>query len=273
MAEELGGLALRSRYLSDAGVVSAPAVIWVNEADIRKVRRYHGVTPQILDVINPRCGADDRVHFWEMCRAFRFLIVNTEATREYLGPVPEHGWKSWVVPHHHCNRTGYVVPEDRIERPRVVGYIGEREHLHDEDLIEAHIKKLGLVFLRCGSSALSAYEQFDIGISWTRPEEIRDRTRSNQKMVNFVAHGIPCVVPEYDSYRAVDAEVGGGSCILRHDLESWLDGLSELAGNESLRRAMWSKAVKAQEAYSRRTIGQMYRVVIAECQAVNKEEA
>jgi hypothetical protein len=265
MAAELGGVCLAAGSVRDSMVGSAHAIVWEGSDRPRRAPRNQAAAPQILDVHIPPDDQEERSDLLEACREFRFLLTSTQATREYLGSEPEEGWRSWIVPHHHNNPVGFVISEDRIESPRVVGFVGGGSDLHDPDAIESQIKKLSLVFMRCEDSGPSAYEHIDIGIAWTRPHEIRDRTLGCRTMVNLVSRGIPCVLPEYDSYRDADAALGGGAAVIRSDLPSWLEGLGEIVGSEAVRREIWSKASAAQRLYSRKTIGNTLLSVVEEC--------
>jgi glycosyltransferase involved in cell wall biosynthesis len=263
MAEELGGVCLRSRYLTDATVASAPALVWIVEPDMDRVRHYDCLaTPQLLDVINPAYG-EDRPAFYARCQAFRYLLLNTETSLRYLGP-PRDDWRWWVVPHHHCNCRGYRLPEERLAKPVTVGYLGQPEHLHDTDAIVEAVEKLGLRWVSADTRDLRAYETIDIGVAWTRPETQRDETRSNIKMTNFAAHGIPCVVCDYASYRETDAALGGGAALIRATLPEFLDGIAELARDEALRRTLADVGFRAFDRFSRRAIGERYRQIVDE---------
>jgi hypothetical protein len=260
IAEELGGACTRCRYLSDEAVASAPALVWIIEPDLELVERFRGMAPQFFDPINPRI--DPSGAFERMNRSFRYLLLNTRSSINWLGDEPEGGWRSWVVPHHHCNLSGYTLPDERLARPRVVGYLGQEEHLHDREEIEAAVKKLGLEFRSFDTWDLRAYEKIDIGIAWTRRDELRDQTRSNIKLTNFAAHGIPSVVCNYESYRDVDARLGGAG-LIRNSLSEFLEGVAQLAKGDELRRSFHSKATDAQEAYDRHAIAQEYLAAIA----------
>jgi hypothetical protein len=261
IAQELDGVCTRCRYLTDATVASAPALFWIIEPDLELVSRFNRLTPQIFDPINPRI--DETGEFSRYCRAFEYLLLNTKSSINWLGPPPETGWQSWVIPHHHCNRDGYVLPEERVAKPRNVGYLGQPEHLHDREEIEAAARKLGLEFVAFDTWDLDAYKEIDIGIAWTRRDELRDQTRSNIKLTNFAAHGIPSVVCDYESYRDVDGELGAAGWIAG-DLNGFIEGIAKLAGDEGLRRSYHAKAAQAQQRYSRSQIARDYLAVVDE---------
>lgn len=263
MAEEVGGFCLRTKYLTNAAVRSSPALIWIAEQKPELFERYRTMTPQILDVINPNAT---HVQLPPELRypPFRYLMVNTESTLSYLGPEPERGWLWWVVPHHHCNQSGYALSQERVERPRTVGYVGEPEHLHDTEAIASLVSKLGLRWVSADSEHLEAYRDIDIGVAWTRRETIRDATRSNIKLANFVGHGIPSVVCDYESYRDVDRALGGGATMICSSLQELLEAIAEVACNRDLRTEMVNKARPGAEMYSRPQIGARYLQVIAE---------
>lgn len=267
MAEEMNGLCLRCKYLNPASVASAPALIWVVEPSLELVERFHGLTPQILDVINPEYEAELRPAFFDRCSRFRFLMLNTRSSIHHLGPEPGHGWKSWVVPHHHCNGTNWLLSEERLAKPRVVGYVGQPEHLHDTEAIEAAVEKMGLNFVNAWTTHLEAYQSIDIGVAWTRRDTLRDATRSNIKMTNFAAHGIPSVACNYESYRDVNDAATGSACLIRSSLEDFLEGIAELARNEDLRRQIHAQGPTVQRLYSRSAIAEQYRGIIREARA------
>jgi len=266
MARAMGGISVRPRYLSEKNVASAPATIWVVNANVSTVQRFHALAPQFLDVINP-APPHERERFQRECREFRYLITNTESTRKYLAQEPDSGWKIWVIPHHHCNFEGWTLPESRLEKPKVVGYIGETANLHDAEAIEAHVKQLGLEFLAANTRDVNALKKMDIGIAWTRREAERDDCRRNIKLSNFTSHGIPSVVNHFESYREVDAKLGGGSSVICDTLDEFLAGITRLASDEKLRREFASKAPLATKLYSIDTIAEMYREMIAEARA------
>lgn len=262
MAEEMGGVCLRNRFLTGAAVQTSPAAIWIVEADLDQVARFRAASPQIMDVINP-AYEQDRDKFAPQYRTFRYMLLNTRSSRHYLGVEPDHGWRTWVVPHHHCNVSRWLLPEERVERPRTVGYLGEPGHLHDHAEIEAAVKKLGMRLVSASACDLEAYRQFDIGIAWTRRDRQRDETRSNIKLTNFAAHGIPSVVCDYESYRDAD-EALGGVCLIRPDLPGFLEALAELAGDAEMRRRFASRGATALKLYSRESVAEQYWQVIRE---------
>ena len=90
-------------------------------------------------------------------------------------------------------------------------------------------------------------------------------------MTNFLAHGIPSVVPDYESYRDVNETVGGSGAVIGKDLSDWLDGLADLVQNEELRRSIAAKGQRGFELYSRSAIGSIYRGVIGEARRDMKE--
>ncbi len=266
MARELGGYCLRSKYLTDAAVKSSPAVVWVVEHSPELLKRFSASSPQILDVINPP-GPDWYLQIPDRFQSFRYLMLNTASSLEYLGQEPEKGWKWWVVPHHHCNFSGYQLAEARVERPLTIGYVGQPEHLHDSESIEACVSKLGLKWLSADTRDLDGYKNIDIGVAWTRRDKLRDETRSNIKLANFAAHGIPSVVCAYESYRDVDARLGGGATIVCSTLGELLEGLAEIVENPDQRVAIAKKARPALEMYSIQAIGGQYRQIISEARA------
>ncbi len=265
MAEELGGYCMRSRFLRDASVQSSQALFWITEADLALVERFDQRTPQVFEPINPKI--DPAGEFNRMCRAFKYLWLNTESCIHWLGLPPEAGWKHWVVPHHHCNGDGYDLPEERLANPKVVGYIGEPEHLHDTEAIQSAVEKLGLRFLSADSYQLDQYKQIDIGIAWTRREELRDQTRSNIKLANLCAHGIPSVVCNYESYRSVNEALGGSSCLIRDHIQGFIEGIAQLATDKDLRRQCHAQSQAAKTLYARSEIAKSYTTAIAEMNA------
>jgi hypothetical protein len=266
MAEELDGICVRAKYLADATLRSTQALVWVVEPNPEVTERARSLCPQILDVINPAYEPERREAFNARCRSFRYLLLNTERSLDYIGLPPEPGWRSWVVPHHHCNASGYLLPQDRVERPRVVGYVGQPEHLHDFEEIETAVRKMGVEFLNAATTDLTAYQSIDIGIAWTRRDSLRDDTRSNIKLTNFAAHGIPSVVCPYDSYEEVDRRLGGGACLIRDSLSDFIAGIADLIEDRDLRRSVHHQAAPALQIYSRKEIGEQYRQIVAEVQ-------
>ncbi len=262
MAAALSGVCLRHRFAGRGALAAAPAIFWIVEADLDRVCAWHDLAPQFFDVINP--AVENRETFYKQCRAFRHLILNTESTVHFLGDAPHDGWKSWVIPHHHCNFSNFQLAEDRLEKPKVVGYVGDPVHLHDTDIIRSAVEALGMKFLNAPTAKLAAYQEMDIGVAWTRRDTQRDLTRSNIKLVNFAAHGIPSVLCDYESYRSADAALGGGACLIRDSLADFLEGLRELVTNEDLRRKINQKGILAQTQYSVAAIADRYREVIAE---------
>lgn len=270
MAEELGGICLRDRYIFRETVLSSPAVIWVVEANLRLVENYNHHTPQILDVINPGYG-EWQDHFNRQIETFRFFLLNTRSSENYLGPNYRSDNRSWVVPHHHCNFGGWTLPEERIEKPLVVGYLGQPEHLHDCEEIEKAVHQMGLRFESVPCRDLDGYRKFDIGVAWTRRDSQRDDTRSNIKLVNFAAHGIPSIVCNYESYREADRRLGGVSFI-RRDLTDFIEGIRELTVNQDLRQSFSKNGRTNSHLYSRQSVGKIYREIIAEARSIYQAE-
>jgi hypothetical protein len=260
MAQELSGLCLRTRYLSDGLVRSAPVLVWIVEADLARWDRYAHWVPQILDVVNP--GDADREGGLKGFDRAGFFLLNTAESREYLGKIRDDA-RLWVVPHHHCNASGYQLPDARIEAPRVVGYLGQPVHLHDAEAIERVVRDAGLEFRCFSDRELDGYHLIDIGIAWTRPDVLREKTRSNIKYTNFAAHGIPSVAASYSSYREVERRCGQVG-LLADSLELFLDQLREMMQSEVLRRECAANGRLVYERYSRAAIGQQYREIFTE---------
>ncbi len=241
---------------------------------MQTVNKLQGRIPQIFDTIL----LPEDVSLWqERYDAMDALIVNTHCMREWLGPL-RPDLRFFVIPHHHCNLSGYVLPDDRVERPRIAGYIGEPEHLHDREAIERTVRELGLEFKIFPAHDLKAYQTIDLGLAWTHPHEGRQQTRSNIKLTNFAAHGIPSVVPDYESYRDVDRALGGDAALFARNLDEYLTRLRELAHSAEMRRTLHSKAIEAQRLYARETLAQQYRQMVAEvcgspCAAPSPEPA
>lgn len=260
MAEELDALCLRMKYLGRPLAESVPLVVWVRHLDQEKRALFPASTPQVLDVINPM--RPDEPRFIERLRVVDALLLNTPAVLEWLPPEEAQRLKSWVIPHHHCNVWGDCLPEERLARPRVVGYVGEESNLHDAPAIRAAVEKLGLEFRATGSYDLRAYRDFDIGIAWTRPDPYWDQTRSNVKFANFTSFGLPSVVPDYLSYRTMNERLGGQAGLLSGSLEELLLNLERLVRDEGLRRSVHEAAKPAFDLYSRREIAEEYRAVL-----------
>jgi hypothetical protein len=208
-------------------------------------------------VINVAYG-DEREALEREFRNFRYLFVNTESMPHYMGTESDLGWLSRVIPHHHCNEAGFFLPEARIDKPKVVGYLGEKVHLHDHDVIADAVGKMGMTFLCADSNDLSAYQRMDIGIAWTRRDERRDATRSNIKLTNFAAHGIPSVACNYESYREVNRTVGDVG-LIRGELSDFIEGIDQLCQDRDLRHALAANGKTAQTKYARFSIAGLYR--------------
>lgn len=250
------------KYLGRPLAESATCAIWVRHLDQEKRKLFPASSPQILDVINPM--RPDEPRYIDRLRAVDGLILNTAKTLDWL-PAEEVGrLRHWVIPHHHCNIWGDVLPSERLARPRVVGYVGEEANLHDAPAIRAAVEKMGLEFRTGSSYNLRAYRDFDIGLAWTRPDPWWDDVRSNVKLANFCAFGLPSVVPVYESYREMDTALGGGACLMGASLEEMLGNLERVMRDEELRRSLHARAMPAFEMYSRRAIGEIYRGVIGE---------
>jgi len=262
MAEELDGLCLRSKYLSRAAVSSAPALIWIVEPDLDRARNSPKHCPQVLDVINPgdwKTEGDQKGFQY-----FENFILNTDESVEFLGPAGPNGRRCWTIPHHHCNSSNWILPKSRVEKPRVVGYLGQAAHLHDSEEIEAAVKKLGLEFRCFTDTDLQSYQSIDIGIAWTQRDAQRDATRSNIKFANFAAHGIPSVVCDYVSYRAVNERLNQPAGIVAASITNLIEGIARLAQDTELRNKMNETAPQAQKVYSRAEIGKEYLAVLAQ---------
>jgi hypothetical protein len=261
MARELQGLCLRHRFLSERAASRNRALVWIATADEARVRPLGRSIPQLFDIIYPQSGEENLTPYHQ----FSYLIVNTPECVQWLGRPPDRGWQHWVIPHHHCNVSGYRLSEERLARPAVVGYVGETAHLHDAEAIESAVRSLGLEFRQFPSRSIASYREIDVGIAWTRPDDKRDQCRSNLKLVNFLAHGIPAIVCDYRSYRDVERTLGGASCIIRSDLEGFLNGIAEVVQSETLRRDLSERGYGAFEAYALARIADRYRHCISAC--------
>jgi hypothetical protein len=223
------------------------------------VRALRNRVPQAYDIIEFREELDQMAEMISTIHEFEHLIVNTEATRPLL---EEMGWDSGtatVIPHHHCNVDGFVLPAGRLEKPRVVGYLGESRNLHDADAIEAAVRKMGMEFRAYGATDLGGYAEIDIGVAWTRRATLRDATRSGIKLINYCSYGIPSVVANYQSYRDVDFALGGGAAVVASDLDELLAGIWMVAENGFLRHSLHERCLPALELYGRDTIACFYR--------------
>jgi hypothetical protein len=145
-----------------------------------------------------------------------------------------------------------------------VGYVGDPANLDDLEAISAAVTKMGLTFLMAEPRDLATYELIDIGVAWCRRDTRNDATRSNIKLTNFLAHGIPSVVCDFESYREVDRVLGGGSSSIEGNLTEWMDALAELSQNEEARALMTSKADQVQRLYARSSIAERYLQAIGE---------
>lgn len=262
IAEALGASYIRGKYLRPEAAMKAKCVIWVAVGDIEKVRAIDKGAPQVFDIINPSVEKGDP--YFDLVDEFDTLILNTRGTLKYLRPGKRGDRRAFVIPHHHCNRWNFGLPEERLERPQIVGYVGEPGHLHDADAIEKAVSDLGLKFMMAGPQDLAAYKRIDIGVAWTRPEPLRDDTRSNIKLTNFCAFGIPSVVSNYESYRDVDATLGVEACLLAQSLDEMIEHIATLARDEDLRCRIHEKALPARELYSLEAIAEQYREMVKE---------
>lgn len=251
---------MRWNVLRAATAQSAPCLVWIADAPLDKL----ALAPQarhVLDVINPKLGRGEA--YRELLERFAQLIVNSDETLAFL-PERQDGrpWNAVAIPHHHCNRVGYRLPASRLTQPKTVGYVGEPEHLHDREAIEAAVRKLGLKFVEFPSRDLTGYTKIDIGVAWTRPDPVRDACRSNIKLANFAAHGIPCVVPDYAAYRTMEANVGLKIARFASSLEGVLEALAELAGSDDARQGVTGGAERVRQLYDLPSVARQYAEVL-----------
>jgi len=104
----------------------------------------------------------------------------------------------------------------------------------------------------------------DIGIAWTRRDQQRDETRSNIKLVNFGSHGIPSVVCDYVSYRAVNDAIGAPVGLVAGTLSDFQDQLAELVKNEALRRTLAASQSKVFSDYGIKSIAGQYNAMLSQ---------
>jgi hypothetical protein len=262
IGDALGASYIRGKYLMPDAARRARCVIWVAVADAQKVRAIGDAAPQVFDIINP--SVEKGEPYFDLVDEFETLILNTRSTLDFLRSSGRRDRRTYVIPHHHCNVWNFALPEERVARPRTVGYVGEPGHLHDSGEIQAAAKALGLQWVAADPHNLTAYKTIDIGVAWTKPEELRDKTRSNIKMTNFCAFGIPSVVCDYESYRDVDEKLGGGAAVIARTLPEFLEGFQKLATDEELRRSVHEKALPARELYSRAAVAGQYLSMVEE---------
>jgi hypothetical protein len=241
---------------------SAPAIVWIVEPDLDSMRRVPTHVPQVLDVINP--GDWTKEADQKGFPVFRHFILNTAESREYLGPNIRSDATFQVIPHHHCNHTNYLLPESRVEKPTVVGYVGQQVHLHDEEAISTAVRRAGFEFRTFSDTELSGYREIDVGIAWTRRDAQRDATRSNIKLSNFAAHGIPSVVCDYASYRAVNAICERPVARIAGSLPEFLAHLNDLLVSETSRRQLQYARETVRSAHSLTSIAHHYQTFLAQ---------
>lgn len=256
VAPHCNGIALRKRYLDENRLKNAAGLVWVAEPDPALAKKLQGKVHQAVDIVQ-RWAKPLNEQLPDLS-IYDGFIVNTMSMAE---EVLSHSKNKpvCVIPHHHCNTSGFRIPPERLEKPKLVGYVGAPDHLHDADAIRKCVEKLGLRFGSFGPYELAKYFVIDIGIAWTHDDPERTRFRSNVKHANFCAFGIPSVLPKYESYVAADAELGGGSCLFAKNTEEMLTQLEKLIADNALRTNLSKTAVQALTRYSLPRIGEAYR--------------
>lgn len=256
VAPHCNGVALRKRYLSEERLKKAAGLVWVAEPDPVLAKKFQGKVHQAVDIVQ-RWSKPLNEQLSDLA-IYDGFIVNTMSMAE---EVLQHsrGKPVCIVQHHHCNTSGFRIPSERLEKPKLVGYVGAPDHLHDADAIRKCVEKLGLNFGSFGPFELARYYSIDIGIAWTHEDPSRTKYRSNVKHANFCAFGIPSVLPKYESYVTADAELGAGTCLFASNTEEMLRQLEKLIADAELRMKISKRAVQALTRYSLPKIGEAYR--------------
>ena len=256
VAPHCNGVAIRKRYLNEERLKKAAGLVWVAEPDPAIAKNLHGKVHQAVDIVQ-RWAKPLNEQLPDLAIYDGFIVNTMSMAEEALSHAKSK--PVCVIPHHHCNTSGYRIPNDRLETPKLVGYVGAPDHLHDADAIRTRVEKLGLRFGSFGPFELARYFTIDIGIAWTHDDPERSRFRSNVKHANFCAFGIPSVLPKYESYVAADAELGGGSCLFAKNTGEMLNQLEKLIADVDLRKGISNTASQALTRYSLPRIGEAYR--------------
>lgn len=256
VAPHCNGIALRKRYLDENRLKNAAGLVWVAEPDPVLAQKLQGKVHQAVDIVQ-RWAKPLNEQLPDLAIYDGFILNTMSMAEEVISLAPQK--PVCVVPHHHCNTSGFRIPSERLEKPKLVGYVGAPDHLQDVDAIRRCVDKLGLRFGSFGPFELSRYFVIDIGIAWTHDDPERTRFRSNVKHANFCAFGIPSVLPKYESYVAADAELGGGSCLFASNKDEMLNQLEKLIADGALRTKISKTASQALTRFSLPRIGEAYR--------------
>jgi glycosyltransferase involved in cell wall biosynthesis len=264
VARAAGASAVRRRFLTADRLERARLVVWVAEPDEELALKLAGKVPQALDVVQRWDEPLERQ--FPRLDVFDAFIANTPSMRAELREAMPNKPVA-IIPHHHCNRSGYRLSPERLQLPKVLGYVGAPGHLHDAAEIEELARSKGLAFQARGPFDLGHYRAMDLGVAWTHDEPKRTRFRSNVKHANFCAHGVPSVLPRYESYLAANAELGGDTCLFADTKEEMLAALVRLIEEPELRSRLSANGFRAYERYGLQKIAGEYLAFFKEFHA------
>ena len=178
-----------------------------------------------------------------------------------------------VIHHHHCNFKNQTVPFR--EEVAKVAYVGEPTQMHHQDGVAKLCRELGVEFIvkREHAKDYEDFEDIDIALAFIDPKSNnhglhagetswQDRLdyRSNCKIVNYAAFGIPAVVSRYASYAEV-AKPYEDFCLFVDNPQQLEEGITSLVKDTNLRRSFREAGLAMRDDYHILNLQARYREV------------
>jgi len=198
-------------------------------------------------------------------------IIST--CKKYSSKIREVGFKSpktEIIHHHHCNFNNETV--SLREKVKTVAYVGEPTQMHCVNELSEMCEDLGVRFVMKREKAkdLEDFEDIDVAVAFIDSQSSNDGLhigektwqdrldyRSNCKIVNYAAFGIPSVLSRYESYLEV-ARPYDKFCLFANTPEEFLSQTKRLIEDFSLRKRLRENGLKMRDDYHIDTIRERY---------------
>lgn len=195
-------------------------------------------------------------------------LVNNSMCKKQLSSFLLPHQKITVMPHHIISNV--VVRRDNIANPpKVVGYLGVQNQIHEMEKIKNFCNSIGLDFissnLNTKEECINFLEKLDIGIVFLNRNERTDyvfKYKPSVKLLNFQAMGIPAVCCSYESFKEHAPE---NSFILSDEIDKTLESISLIKENLGVRTSLYENGLKNAKNYTMEEIAKIYKNI---CEAL-----
>ena len=178
-----------------------------------------------------------------------------------------------VIHHHHCNFSSDTVPfREKVTR---VAYVGEPTQMHHKEGVKRLCNELGAEFVLKDEKTkdLKDFEDIDIALAFIDPDSKNEGLhvgeknwqerldyRSNAKIVNHAAFGIPAILSRYASYVEV-ANPYDKFCLFVDTPDELENELRRLIGDVDLRKRLRANGLAMRDDYHILNLQNRYKEV------------